>query len=106
MKPLYHDKYIKIFSDKIEFRSWSLPWGKKEVKTSHIKKVAEKKMGRFSGKNRISGTGNFMDWFHYDSDRPKKDKAIVLETDFRIYKRLWITPERHSEALKVLCKMV
>ena len=59
-------------------------------------------MGTFSGKNRISGTGNFRDWFHFDSERPKKDKAIVLETDFKIYKRIWLTPEKHSQALNVL----
>ena len=64
------------------------PLCKKEVKIIHIKKISEKKMGAFSGKHRISGTGNFRDWFHFDVDRPKKEKAIVLETDFKIYKRL------------------
>ncbi len=63
-------------------------------------------MGTFSGKHRISGTGNFRDWFHYDSDRPKKDKAMVLETDFRIYKRLWLTPEKHNIAFNVLKKLM
>jgi hypothetical protein len=94
MKPLYNDKYLQIFEDRIIFKAWCLPWGKKEVKIDHIKQITEKKMKTFSGKNRISGTGNFRDWFHFDSQRPKKEKAIVLETDFKIYKRLWLTPER------------
>ena len=102
MKALYNDRYIQIFEDRLKFKAWCLPWGKKEVKIEHIKKISEKKLGRFSGKYRISGTGNFRDWFHYDGQRPKKDKAIVLETDFRIYKRLWLTPERHSLALNTL----
>jgi len=38
-------------------------------------------------------------------EEPKK-KAIVLETDFTIYKRLWVTPERHAEALRVLRKII
>ena len=63
-------------------------------------------MGTFSGKHRISGTSNSRDWFHYDSDRPKKEKAIVLETDFKIYKRLWLTPEKHSQALNTLKKIL
>jgi hypothetical protein len=105
MKKLYDDKYIQIFEDKLLFKAWCLPWGKKEVKIEHIKKISEKKMGIFSGKHRISGTSNFRDWFHFDSQRPKKDKAIVLETDFKIYKRLWVTPERHAEALKILKKI-
>jgi len=105
MKKLYDDKYIQIFEDKLKFKAWCLPWGKKEVKIEHIKKISEKKMGIFSGKHRISGTSNFRDWFHFDSQRPKKEKAIVLETDFKIYKRLWLTPERHLEALKIL-KMI
>ena len=105
-KTLYEDKFIRIFEDKIQFKSWVLPWGKKEVKLSRIKKISERKMGRFSGKNRISGSGNFRDWFHFDFDRPKKDNAIVLETDFKIYKRLWITPERHGESLKILKKLL
>jgi hypothetical protein len=106
MQALYNDKYIQIFQDKIKFKAWCLPWGKKEVKIEHIKKISEKKMGIFSGKHRISGTSNFRDWFHFDSERPKKDKAIVLETDFRIYKRLWITPQRHAEAFKTLNQII
>ncbi|MDH3611213.1 MAG: hypothetical protein OEM79_05560 [Nitrosopumilus sp.] len=102
MKKLYDDRYLQIFENKLKFKAWCLPWGKKEVKIEHIKKISEKKMGVFSGKHRISGTSNFRDWFHFDSQRPKKDKAIVLETDFKIYKRLWLTPERHAEALKIL----
>ena len=105
VNPIYSDKHIQIFNDKIRFKSWILPWGKKEIKIEHVKKISERKMGTFSGKYRISGTGNFRDWFHYDSNRPKKKKAIVLETDFTIYKRLWITPERHTEALRVLRKI-
>jgi len=102
MKKLYDDRYLQIFENKLKFKAWCLPWGKKEVKIEHIKKISEKKMGVFSGRHRISGTSNFRDWFHFDSQRPKKDKAIVLETDFKIYKRLWLTPERHAEALKIL----
>ena len=103
--PLYNDKHIQIFEDKIRFKSWCLPWGKKDVKFSHIRKISEKKMGLFSGRLRISGSSNFRDWFHFDAARPTKKKAIVLETDFTIYKRLWITPERHTEALRILRKI-
>jgi len=105
-KILYEDKFIRIFEDKIHFKSWVLPWGKKDVMLSHINKVSERKMGRFSGKSRISGTGNFRDWFHFDLDRPKKNSAIVLETNFKVYKRLWVTPERHGEFLKILKKLL
>ena len=101
-KPLYIDKHFSIFEDKIQFKSW----GKKNVVISHIKKVSEKKIGLFSGRLRISGTNNFRDWFHFDSTRPTKNKAIVLETDYKIYKRLWITPEKHNTAFRVLKKLV
>lgn len=103
---LYDDKHIQIFADRIHFKSWCLPWGKKDVKLSHVRKISEKKMGLFSGRLRISGSNNFKDWFHFDATRPTKTKAIVLETDFQIYKRLWITPERHSMAFNVLKKLV
>ena len=106
MKPLYNDKHIQIFEEKIILKAWCLPWGKKEVKTSHIKKITEKKMGIFSGKHRISGSGNFRDWFHFDAQRPKKEKAIVLETDFKIYKRLWLTPERYTDAFAAIKKSI
>lgn len=105
-KILYTDKHIQIFDDKIRFKSWNLPWGKKDVKLSHIRKVSEKKMGLFSGRLRISGSNNFRDWFHFDASRPTKKKAIVLETDFKIYKRLWVTPESHGKALSVLKKLI
>ncbi len=104
--PKYNDRYIQIFDDRIKFKSWFLPWGKKEVKFSSIKNVVEKKMGTFTGKHRISGTGNFRDWFHYDSKRPQKEKAIVLETNYKIYKRIWITPEKHAIVLTLLKKLV
>ena len=104
--PLYHDKHIQIFEDTLHFKSWCLPWGKKDVKLSHIKKISEKNMGLLSGRLRISGSNNFRDWFHYDTSRPLKKKAIVLETDFKIYKRLWITPENHSKVFNVLKKLL
>ena len=49
---------------------------------------------------------NFRDWFHFDTDRPKKENAIVLETNFKIYKRIWITPERHASVFNLLKKLV
>ena len=103
---LYNDKYLQIFDDRIKFKSWALPWGKKEVKLSSIRKIDERKLGKFTGKHRISGTGNFRDWFHYDTNRPKKEKAIVLETNFKIYKRIWITPENHGSVFNLLKKLV
>ena len=36
--------------------------------------------------------------------RPEKEKAIVLETDFKIYKRLWPTPEKSTEAFNAIKK--
>ncbi len=56
--PLYDDKYIQIFDDKIRFKSWVLPWGKKDVKISHIKKISERNIG-LSGRLRVSGSSNF-----------------------------------------------
>ena len=101
----YADKHVQIFDDKIRFKSWILPWGKKDVKFEHIRKVSEKKLG-MSGRLRISGSKNFRDWFHFDANRPTKKKAIVLETDYTIYKRLWITPENHSTVFNLLKKLI
>ena len=106
MTILYNDKHMQITGDKIRFKSWCLPWGKKDVKIEHVRKISERKMGIFTGKGRISGTSNFRDWFHFDAKRPLKSKAIVLETDYKIYKRLWLTPERHAESLRVLKKLI
>ncbi len=106
VNPIYSDKHIQIFNDKIRFKCWVLPWGKKDVKLSHIKKISEKNMGLSSGRLRISGSSNFRDWFHFDATRPSKKKAIVLETDFKVYKRLWVTPEKHSTAYNILKKLV
>ncbi len=103
--PLYNDKHIQIFEDKIRFKSWVLPWGKKDVKISHIKKISERNLG-LSGRLRVSGSNNFRDWFHYDSSRSTKKKAIVLETDFKIYKRLWVPPEKHVRAFSILRRLV
>ncbi|MDH3766423.1 MAG: hypothetical protein OER82_11540 [Nitrosopumilus sp.] len=103
---LYNDKHMQIFEDRLRFKSWILPWGKKDVMLSHIRKVSEKNIGLSSGQLRISGSSNFRDWFHFDAARPTKKKAIVLETDFRVYKRLWITPEKHANVFNMLKKLV
>jgi len=50
---LYDYKHVQIFENKIRFKSWSLPWGKKDVMLSHITKISEKNMGLFSGRLRI-----------------------------------------------------
>jgi len=105
VKSLYTDKHLTIFEDKIHFKSWVLPWGKKDVMTIHVKKISDRKMG-FTGRMRISGSNNFRDWFHFDAPRPAKSNTIVLETDYKIYKILWITPEKHSTALNVLKKLI
>jgi len=105
-KILYTDKHIQIFDDKIRFKSWVLPWGKKDVKLSHIKKISEKNMGLFTGRLRVSGSNNFRDWYPFDATRPLKKKAIVFETDFKIYKRLWVTPEKHDKVFGILKKLV
>jgi len=104
-KALYTDKHLTIFEDKIHFKSWVLPWGKKDMMLIHVKKISERKRG-FSRKLRISGSNNFRDWFHFDAARPAKNKAIVLETNYKIYKRLWITPERYTIAFNVLKKLI
>ena len=104
--PLYNDKHMQIFEDKIRFKSWILPWGKKDVMLLHIRKISEKNIGLSSGQLRISGSSNFRDWFHFDATRPSKKKAIVLETDFKVYKRLWITPEKHASVFNILKKLV
>ena len=101
----YSDKHIQIFDDKIRFKSWVLPWGKKDVKIVHIRKVSEEKIGILSGRLRISGSNNFRDWFHFDASRPMKKKAIV-ETNYVVYKRLWMTPEKHSIVLNLLKKLI
>ena len=104
--PLYNDKHIQIFEDKIRFKSWALPWGKKDVMLSHIEKISEEDIGLFSGRLRISDSNNFKDRFHFDASRPTKKRASVLEINFKIYKRLWITPEKHASALNILKKLV
>lgn len=104
--PPYTDKQLSIYEDRLQFKSWVLPWGKKDVMFSHIKKISEKKRDLFSGRLRISGSNNFRDWFHFDAARPTKNKAIVLETDYKIYKKLWLTPKKHATALNILKKLI
>jgi hypothetical protein len=78
----------------------------KRCKLSHIKKISEKNMGLFTGRLRVSGSNNFRDWHHFDATRPLKKKAIVFETDFKIYKRLWVTPKKHDKVFGILKKLV
>ena len=41
---MYEDKNLQIFNDKITFKAWCLPWGKKEVGLNRVKKYPRKRL--------------------------------------------------------------
>ena len=69
------------------------PWGSKHIPYSSIRSVERLPM---TGINkirrwRIWGSGDFIHWWNFDAERPKKELALVIDTGHSV--RPTITPD-------------
>jgi len=104
-KTLYSDNLITIESDEITFSSSYFPLGKKKsISVNQIESIITKKPTLWSGKYRISGTGNFKTWFPADLSRTKRDLIFIAKL-----KGKWIdigfTVENSNKVLSILEEM-
>ncbi|PKL74793.1 MAG: hypothetical protein CVV27_18690 [Candidatus Melainabacteria bacterium HGW-Melainabacteria-1] len=100
MSILYEDKYLVCDDDAITIKEYFFPFGSKRILYNKIKKVSEQDLGVFSGRYRIWGMDLSPYWYHLDFERPKKRRAIALDTGELIKPTL--TPEQHDMVLAVL----
>jgi hypothetical protein len=98
---LYDDGLVKLDRDGLTIRRYYFPLGtSKRIRYDQIRGVQMRHMGAFTGKGRLWGTGDFQHWFPWDSNRPRKDKALILDVGRRI--RPVITPDDPDRVLAIL----
>src|ERR1700735_3067413 len=87
----YEDRWIDCTPDAIEVRGYYFPWGTKRIPYSSIRSVRRVKLGAFTGKWRIWGTGTPRYWASLDPERPGKDVGLIL--DVGRFVQPFITPD-------------
>lgn len=78
------------------------PWGAKRIPYTAIRGVTRLPL---TGMNRVRrwriwGSGDFVHWWNLDTQRPKKDLALVIDTGHRI--RPTITRDHPETVARVL----
>ncbi|MHB8875933.1 MAG: PH domain-containing protein [Myxococcaceae bacterium] len=100
MSVLYEDRHLVCDEDAITVRQYYFPVGQIRIPYAEIRGLEERSLGAWTGKWRIWGTGDFEHWYHFDVDRPRKDKSIVLDKGGWV--RAVITPDDPDAVLRIL----
>jgi len=100
MPKLYEDKRIICDDEGITVRQYFFPIGDKRIAYDDIRSFNQLQMGTLTGRYRIWGATNPRYWFHLDTTRPKKDKAIVIDKGDWV--KAVITPDDPDKVLHIL----
>jgi hypothetical protein len=98
---LYDDGLVQLDSDGLTIRHYHFPLGtSKHIPYARIKGVQQWRMGLWTGKGRLWGSGDLRYWFSLDMRRPWKEKALIL--DLGAWVRPVITPDDPDRVLALL----
>jgi hypothetical protein len=92
----YDDGRIACTGDALVIRKYYFPFGDKRVPYGKIKRVQAVPMEGFSGGYRLWGSGDFVHWYNWDPDRPKKSVKLIIEIRGR-YAKPVITPNTPAD---------
>jgi len=97
----YDDGLVALDHDGITIRRYYFPFGtSKRIPYARIRNVREWRMGPFTGKGRLWGSGDLRHWAPLDLKRPSKDKALIF--DVGAWVRPVITPADPDRVLSIL----
>jgi hypothetical protein len=100
MSVLYEDKRITCDDDGITVRNYYFPVGDKRITYRDIRGFDQHHMGALTGRYRIWGAGDPRYWFHLDTTRPTKSKAIVIDKGDWV--KAVLTPDDPDAVLHIL----
>jgi hypothetical protein len=101
MATLYEDRHVTCEDDSLTIHNYYFPFrADKRIPYAAIRGAIDRKMGPLTGQWRIWGMGLGPYWFHLDTDRPRKDRAIALDLGGII--RPVVTPDDVDAVLAVL----
>ncbi|MFB7334059.1 PH domain-containing protein [Streptomyces adustus] len=101
--PTYDDGTIRCDDQGIAIRRY-YPWGAKTIRYASIRGVETLPL---TGANkvrrwRIWGSGDFVHWWNFDPNRPKKVVALVLDVGHRV--RPTITPDDAAAVARIIAE--
>ncbi len=99
MRVLYDDGRI-VCDDTAVNIGWYYLWGTKRIPYASILRVTERPLGRFRGKWRLWGSGDFIHYYNLDGSRPKKETALELDVGGRV--RPMITPDDPQAVMRII----
>ena len=100
MPKLYEDERITVDDEGITVRKYFFPIGDKRIAYDDIQWFDQLRIGPLTGKYRFWGATDPRYWFHLDTTRPKKSKAIVIDKGDWV--KAVITPDDPDRVLSIL----
>jgi hypothetical protein len=100
MATLYEDKRILCDDDGITIQNYYFPLGNKRIFYRDIRGYDQLKIGVLTGRYRIWGAGDPRYWFHLDTTRPAKSKAVVIDKGEWV--KAVLTPDNPDAVLHIL----
>ncbi len=100
MAVLYEDPRISCDDEGITIQKYYFPLGDKRISYREIRSFDQLRMGALSGRYRIWGAGDPRFWFHLDTKRPQKSKAVVIDKGDWV--KAVLTPDDPDAVLHIL----
>ena len=98
---LYSDRLVEITGERILFRTYYFPFGKKTIAWPDIESIEAREPTVLDGKFRIHGTGDFRTWFPRDGKRPQRDAIFIINLN-NTRRRIGFTVEDSAKLMPVL----
>jgi len=104
MTVLYDDKRIILDDDAITIMGYYFPMGARRIAYRDILAYQELSLSMWTGRWRVWGSGDMQHWFNLDPARPRKHRAIILETGG--WFQPVITPDNPDMVVEILQQRV
>jgi hypothetical protein len=100
MAVLYKDARITCDDEGITIHQYYFPIGEKRIDYGAIRSFDQHRLGALTGRYRIWGAGDPRYWFHLDTKRHGKSKAVVIDKGDWV--RAVLTPDDPEAVLHIL----
>jgi hypothetical protein len=97
---LYKDARITCDDEGITVKKYYFPIGDKRIAYSDIRSFDQQRMGALTGRYRIWGATDPRYWFHLDTSRTRKSKAVVIDKGDWV--KAVLTPDDPDAVLHIL----
>ena len=79
----YDDGRVACTDDALVIRSYYFPPRSKRIPYAKIRQARRAALAGMRGRYRLWGSGDFIHWYNWDPDRPKKSTALVISVTGR-----------------------